>query len=444
MLNFNSKEKLAQLIYDKIYMSSDNEFVSKVKEKIINEDKFTLVEFYKLDDTDYLIQLQEQELLWFVQAMEEVNPKIAKVNDYFTDAEIVAFKNYKKDKINIDDLYVLKNTFQLSERQYSCVASIEQIALMNKYGIVTVDPNFQRKSKRIGLFDNANELLRKVFVNKKRVAEISDKIINRKYKFNSIRYNLMKDGEFELNRPNSRGEIRLPKGGTCICIDGNHRQKACVQDYFDYPEMREYFSNTFFQIILTNFTAAEVRETISQEWDTEPVGTQYIEAMKVNMANEVVDMIKTHEKAEPILIDNIIISGTERITADGFISYNLLSDAINRQYKSNQFKLKSQAHELADWIVEFYNYLTVLFIEDFSNLKESKRKSWVTNLYTVYGFIYLSKILRNNDNWKEDLKTIINNINWNKENSPIINNKLKSNIPVVESFFEGILGDLNV
>lgn len=84
----------------------------------------------------------------------------------------------------------------------------------------------------------------------------------------------------DLNALQSERKIVLPQGGDYIIPDGNYRCDACEKAYFDYPRLREQFQHQFFQIAFTFYTAEQVKQLLSQEWNTEKVSPQSIEAMK--------------------------------------------------------------------------------------------------------------------------------------------------------------------
>lgn len=238
--------------------------------------------------------------------------------------------------------------------------------------------------------------------------------------------------------------IVIPEDGDCIIPDGNHRCIAAERAYFNHPELKTQFQNQYFQVIFTFYTPRKVKQMITQEWKVEKVNGKHISAMKENFSNLIVDEIKRSEKSESVYADKIVTTGIEIREHKGFILYSFLSDAINRNYDSNSFVLKSQALTLANWIIEFYNYLSILMIDDFLNYKNISKTKWSTNQYVVYGFIYLSSILKDDINWKEKLKNIIEKINWNKDFSPEFNNNANKNILKVEEKFAKESGNYNV
>ncbi|WP_206459373.1 DNA sulfur modification protein DndB [Anaerovorax sp. IOR16] len=437
MLNENSKKDLIDIIKDKLIEAINSEFFDNIKNLLIQNDKFGREDFFKIvmyPETLYHIPLAE--LYWFAEAIEKVNPKIIKVTDYFTEHELKEFKTYVRDKIDVAKFLVLKNAFKLDENQWSCIASIEQIAMLRKHNIIRIDPNLQRQSKIVGEVDETGEILRKIKINHERVAEIEEAIVDGTYNYNTIRINLMDDGKFAPN-VNKEGKIIIPIGADCIIPDGNHRTLAAEHAYFNHPELKSVFRNKYFQVVFTFYTAKRVKECISQEWNVEPVKKDHIESMKMTFANEVVNEIQRNENAERIYADKIVTTFWD----NGFISYSILSKAIDKFYDANSFKLKKQAIDLAEWLIEYFNYLAEFFVDDFSDFRKARRYGRVSvNKNIWYGFVYLSMILRNNPNWKDATRNIIENMDWSRNNQ-ISGNNTPDNI--IKTFSQKV-GELDV
>ncbi|MEG1778892.1 MAG: DNA sulfur modification protein DndB, partial [Oscillospiraceae bacterium] len=382
---------------------------------------------------------------WIAGAMEKADPLNIKVSDYFSDNAIAGFKNYVKERINTDELYVFHDVYQLAERQWTTHASINTIALQSKYNIIHTDPNLQRQSKSVLANKETNEIIRKIYVNPKRVDAIEESLLNNEYAFNTIRLNLIDDGEFKPLYDDKAHTLTIPHGANCIILDGNHRRKACEQVYTHHPELRNVFATRNFQIAFTFFSPRRAKAVVLQEWNTERVSENHIKSMKQNMSNEVVDEIIRSDLSERIYADKIVTTGYDKRPGGSLIIYANLAEAINKYYKANNFLLLSEAKTLANWLIDFYNQLAVHFTQDFIDVKTSSKTKYVTNNYiTSYGFVYLSKLLYGHENWKSELENVLNIIDWSNEHSVIDTSKSRANIVTVEALFEEAVVRANV
>jgi hypothetical protein len=421
MKNENSREELISLIKKKLFNSSNEEFKSKVQDFMTQEGRFTIADYKKLVMKSVeLDSLKDFELYWFAYAMElignQVEQKVyvCKVSDYFTPVEIKNSKFFSRDDIKIDDLYVLHNVVQLSSNQYSCIMSVQQLAESKRKGIIRVTPELQRESKSIKNSEGT-EILKQIEINKKKVREIEEKIANDRYHYNMIRLNLINDGLSSYTYDEENKCIYLPKDGDIIIPDGNHRSLGAEYAYSNYPELRDLFANRYFEIAFTFYDIDTVKDMISQEWKATPPNTRHKETMERNYANRIVEWIKIDPNAEDVYKRNITTTGIER----GFIVQITLANAIQKYYNVNSFSLNSQAQKVKDWLVEFYNYLSEVMIDDFKDYELARKTKWSTEAVTWVGYTYLSKQLENDLNWRNKLESLLKSINWRKTVSPI-------------------------
>lgn len=456
MISNSSRKECLEMIKSTL-LEGYNDGISlfdAVKNEVVNKDQFKMAEYYRFKLMPHTLdELPDQELLWIVNALHKHLPSV-KAETYFTEHEIKGFKTYhRKEDENISQLYILRNAFQLAENQWTCVASIEQLALMRKYNILRIDPNFQREiNMRRKTRGETDEILRKIKVNPSRIKEIKTALKNGDYYFNTIRINLMNDGESSLDLSQlDDGIIILPKNGDYIIPDGNHRSIADEQVYFDHPELHDKFRNQYFNIILTFYSPADVRKLISQEWNVEPVTKRHIESMKVNYTNLIIDMIKNNPDAERIYADSIVTTGNEVLARGGFILYDLLATAIKMCYNSDKFQLQSQSKEVATWLVEYFNYISTLLLDDMIGFKNeryhSPYKKWSVLPVAWTGYVYLSSVLRYTPNWKVITKHIINTTNWDYQYYIQSNIKKNSDILTIKAmcdFFEKEVDKFNV
>lgn len=406
-----TKEQATKIIVDKVFLSTNKDLFDFVKSKITNEKGIPLKEFIKYQVYPKELELlPKQEIAWFIEAIEEYDPKICKLSDFMTVYETKELQYYSRKLSSVSDLLTFENAYPIGDNQWSCVVSVKQLAELKTNNLIRIDPSFQRQSKMA--ISQTDEILRQIYINWRRVGEIEKAIADDEYHYNMIRLNLINDG---INMPtyNERSKkLTLPLSGDIIIPDGNHRIWGATRAYNNNQNLVSLFEQRFFTLTITHYDAIKVKEMISQEWNTERVTEKQKKAMKVNMANYIVDFIKNRTNgSEPLYANAISVSGIDIRRGKAFISYSDLSEAIDICYNANEFKLYSQANKVGEWLIQFYNYLTYLFLDDF---EEKHSSVWNISNAAWCGFVYISSIIRDKENWKEILKSFIDGdvIDW--------------------------------
>lgn len=440
MINDKSREELIGLIKKKLFSSSNDNFKSKVQKLMTQAGRFELSEYPKIvmGHRD-LNNLEDYQLFWFANAMEqagnEVEPKLylCKTSDYFTPLEIKNAKFYENEKIDVDQLYTLHNVTKLANNQFSCTVSLEQSAEMKRRGITQATPDLQRESRRLNL---GTEILKVLNIDAKKVLSISDKIVSNEYYFDEISFSLINDGNAEFIYDKENSLIHLPKDGDVIITDGNHRTIGNEMAYSNHPELKEMFKTNRFPVLFTYLPIDEIKNMISQKWKATPPIKKHKDSMERTYANKIVESIQIDPNAEDVYKgSNIGTTGFER----SFIIQSELAEAIEKYYNVNSFNLKSQADKVKDWLVEFFNYLSELMIGDFKDYFTTRRTKWSTESKTWIGYVYLSRQLQSDPDWKAKLQTILNSIDWSRSNSPIARTNMDEKN--VEKYFMKKWGD---
>lgn len=408
-----NKNELIEKMYSIIYGTRDKSIEIKVNTYLRDHGQFEN-SFLTLSNKNNMEQISDKNALILANALE--NFVSIGLEDYFTPSEIASLNNYEVDEISDEQLMTFHNVFKLDNRQYCAVASVEQIAMLQNRGLVIVDPNFQRQTKREKINNN---ILETVYVNSARVNEIAQSLEKNEedgaYKFNAIRYNLMlDDGNFpEIEND---GTIHLDPKHKLICIDGNHRQKAAVKAYTD-SNNKEQFKNKYFVVLLTNFTVREVKDTISQEWNVEKVSRSAKANMKNSSENEIANSVRFSDKLEPLVANSFNNIAAVR---NKFIATEFFAAIIKTVY--GDVKLKSKQQVVVDKIIDVLNRYALLNEESFEKQEfNNPAQGWRFSNISMMILVWLSNKLDLSDpNWTNRFDDVINNIDWaNKPSKPV-------------------------
>lgn len=413
------KLKLIKLIKKNLFRSSDKDFVQKVSDRVTGGGMPPATFVSLMADMISLESIPEQDLFSIANAMYEENHISLNLEDYFSEFEI---RNYKialsvPQSANID-LRCFSDASPLAENQWTCRVSVAQIAIMKNHNVIWASPDLQRQSTYVAS-KGSDEILKRIHVNINRVNEIAKKITAQKYNFNTIRINLLDDGETE---PPVYDEVKktisIPEKGELLIIDGNHRTLAATKAYYDNPHLKEYFNNVYFQVAFTFYTPTLAKACIEQEADVERLPAKHKVLIKNSNANIVVDFIKKNSNAEPIYAEKMVTDKSGISLGFGFIEQSLLSVSIESAYKTEEIKLRGQLKEISDWIVDVFNFATAKYSDIIIDYKNQRKTSWLVHSEAWMVFVYLSAMLFGQNNWKQRMDETLEKINWDVKDKP--------------------------
>jgi hypothetical protein len=384
----------------------------------------------------------ESVLVWLAQGMERFNPKICNTTDYFNIVEINNARKFTFEDTDESEYYVFKNAFELAPKQYSCVASIYQLGMLRKHDMLKAIPEVQRESKEITI---GNEVVRTIIIDKYRIKAIANLLAEDTgiYYYNEIRLNLDNDGGLNpiQYNPDDR-TITIKKDDFIIIPDGNHRSLACEMVLSTYPDRIDLFKNRYFNILFTNESIVGAKRIFAQECNRAPILERHQKAMERSQENILVDMIISHNNADPLYGNRIVKTGREIKNNSGYILFESLSNSIKNYYNIDDLKTQTQKEELINWLVSYFNEITYLLVDDLSNYKTVKKVKWSVDTNAWFLFTALSSRIRYNNGWKNELKEFINKIDWNIEDNPYskssdrLKNIIKTTDDILDNYFE--------
>ena len=96
-----------------------------------------------------------------------------------------------------------------------------------------------------------------------------------------------------------------------------------------------------------------------------------------------------------------------------YVMFNTMAEAVR-----NNFEIKSQrdVRKITEYLVEFFNELVGLHIDEFNNPAKSQNKSFITVPNMFIGYITLAGKLYNTKNWQATLEEIMTSIDFTRNN----------------------------
>ena len=298
--------------------------------------------------------------------------------------------------------YVFRNASQIGEREYQAVIDGQELAEMWRDGIITYNPEIQRGTKVKRGKDNTETEV--AVYSKANVKKIYTSMLSGQYFTDMITLNILADGSEKIELDD---EGNLVVDGEINISDGQHRIRALGMilegnekgnTAFDLTELK-------FPVKITNYnvqTAQQQFHQFSQGLKISSSRSEYFN--QTGLANIIVrELMKSSDLAGRVeVVRNSIPKKDER----HIVTFATLVNAIEIVYKDLETRV--QAIELAKYLSEFFNELINLIPElhNYEKRAQSKETSLTGENFMFYGYVAISKVLRDKENWKEYLPLI--------------------------------------
>ncbi|SKA87530.1 DNA-sulfur modification-associated [Caloramator quimbayensis] len=305
--------------------------------------------------------------------------------------------------------YVFRNVSQIGEKEYQTVIDGQELAEMWRDGIITYNPEIQRGTKVKRGKDNSE--VEVAVYSKANVKKIYESMLSGQYFTDMITLNILADGSEKIELDD---EGNLNVNGEINISDGQHRIRALAMilesndkenTAFDLTELK-------FPVKITNYdvqTAQQQFHQFSQGLKISSSRSEYFN--QTGLANIIVkELMKNSDLAGRVeVVRNSIPKNDER----HIVTFATLVNAIEIVYKDLETRV--QAMELSKYLTEFFNELINLIPELYNYEKrvQSKETSLIGENFMFYGYVAISKVIREKENWKEYLP-LVNELDLSK------------------------------
>lgn len=349
-----------------------------------NEDLFILYSFtnglYKaLDDTESNTENNDALLL--------------KPDIYFTPIECNNFQDLVLEVEESGYPYLLQNMLKVADGQYMGIISAKELSKLDKDIVYNFNTQRDAKIDKFGI--------KSINISRKKIDEIKARILSGDQFPDSIKINILRDGNDDVEFLTENGKIGALKikSGEMDIFDGFHRKTASQMALLENSDL-----NFNWGITITNFTEKRAQDFMVQIDKQTRIRQEYIKGLdKTKFENLAVDLIVDNPLFE--LANKIKLSDQE-LRFGGYTKKSLLSTAIKDNY-SEILTTKIKTRNISDWIVEFLN-----FISEFLNDKD-----YSTNKYMFMSYIALSKSMYGKGSWREDVNKILSSFDFNLSNN---------------------------
>lgn len=334
-----------------------------------------------LVSNDKINELNEEELCLLAVAVSDAisDENIYDYKKYFTVSEINKSKKYKRERNELTLPYTFHNVLQSSDQDYLTILSAKDIAALYNSGILTYNYESQRLPKRKILKNGQVKV--EPTLNKKSVAEITQLMRDRKYRSNTIVFNILMDGTEQIDY--DEGDLTVISGQINI-IDGFHRLQSILNILEEDPTYDGYMD-----VAIKYLDIEEARFYLGQINKMNKFDKTLVKSlMNLELSDKIVDRIEKNSS-----LKGRISTNTTLIKKFGYLTnFAILSDAIKKIFEPQTNK---DVIDYSKFLSDFFSYLIDSFKDEFSSdiktLNSIKNSSWINHHNTFVLYIVLAK-----------------------------------------------------
>jgi hypothetical protein len=409
-----NREELPQLLSQVIeQIKHDKTKVDIIKENLRTEYKILPGKIQKIitnseeelrNVSDELLYLLTNEV-YIVTGDMEIKP-----DSYYKEREIKEIKtNFEVTQPEkIEFPYTFTNVNRVDFDDYLTIIKASEIKHLFENGLLQYNFETQREARQHKDNDTGSIIETPKIVEKsvKEMEElfIKDEIISSVITFNA-RLGSSNEGE-ELIFDNEKHALTVTKGTLLDVLDGFHRINAIVRALRKNPSVDKTF-----KLNILNFNKEKARQYFGQMNTTNPVSKAKIEEYrKTREGSTVADYLKYNS-----LLKGLIASGDHiSYKSDLLVTFNTLSEGIDDIYEIDN---RADAIKVSRYLTEFFNKLFESFPDEFlGNIAEVRENSLINTNAMFYGYILLSKRMKDDNVELDKLSDIIKSINFSRTN----------------------------
>lgn len=366
----------------------------------------------QLSEFDYSYLLLITNVLFEVTEDRNILPE-----HYFNESELKkGFIGEEKEINTITYPIIFESTIALSNEDFITTITTERIIELMNANLIHYNFETQRNAKLRRA--SGGTIIKVANVNKKSVKEIENELKNNTFYADTIRFNVLKDGNDDLVYDVKNFKLIINSGEIDI-IDGFHRLQGAIRAY------EKYGVNFTFELSIKNYTLKQAQKYVAQINTVNKMDKTHLQALKEDRLS---DTIVKHLQLESELRGRI--AGTSRISHSmgELTTFSILSDAINDVFQPNN---KLEVREISEYLTEFFDYLLGYFEKEFiSDVDEVRKTSLISNPNMFVGYIVLAKRFKDANKSVKEIKEVVSKIDFNKDSSElasIVNTNNKDN-----------------
>lgn len=320
------------------------------------------------------------------------------------DDSIIPSKFFNKNEIHIAEQFsktneteskfpiVLEKVLQVDEDRWFTFLDLQTIGKLYSSGAIIYNPETQRNLK---IKEFENNIVKEININKIAVQEIKQLMLENKFIFNTLTFNLQQDGEEEFEYDSKKSKFIITKGNIAV-LDGWHRSLSMLYALQENPEL-----NGCFEVRITYFDTDKAKAFIVQEDKKNKINAHYIKSLDTNKLSNLI-VKKLNENSNSYLRGKITTDKIYIKKGKTLIMFDVLSDAIEFTFKPMQ---NADIIQQGKFILNGLNYILE---EHEGYLDETNELIWSAFI------VMLSKVYKNK-NWQASIDVMLKKMRVIKE-----------------------------
>ncbi|MEK8132966.1 DNA sulfur modification protein DndB [Paenibacillus filicis] len=397
------------LVFNEI--NKDKEQQREIEDRLVEKNipRGTFAEL--LVNPDKINTLEKDELVFLLVTVYQVtNDERIRPTHFFSEKDINKTKKYKRAaESTFSYPYTFENTVLGTPdgKEFVTIMTYKEVADIWNNKLLTYNYQTQRLSKK--KVTAKGKLTEKADVNIKSVKNITRLMLERKYKADTLLFNILVNGNDNIDYDN--GELTIHEGTSVNLIDGMHRVQAILSVLEEEPD---YVG--FINVAIKHYPLQEAQFMLGQvntvnRFDKTLIKNYMAESHGAQIAKDLMNI--------PELRSRISIKTTLDKKLSYLTNFAILSEAIDSIFDPQNTKERYDATEV---LKKFFGYLIPAYDQAFNSKtqKEFSKDSWLNHHNTFVGFVVIAKALYDKfgfDYPTNEIVRIIDNINLSKEGS---------------------------
>lgn len=352
------------------------------------------------------------------------------LENWFLGAEMKNIRGYILENKNSDSIefpLTFENAVDLGDGVYLAAVDYATIARLYKHGKTQYNFEIQRAGivKKIG-----DEFVKEMEIYTKNVAEIKQRVLQRKLKKTAIAYNCRvgsteDESEYELFFDDEENTLTITKGTIVEILDGTHRTLGIYEAYQEDSDLKGKMP-----VLFSNYTESQAKEyqvELAKATPFNKIRARQLE--EKDLSDELVNRLNSEGSLKNLISpSNVIRKELNYVT-----SFELLANAFKWSWNP------SKRSEITKIINYFNEYLEILFDEFEDETKDVN--SLLFNKVVFCGNVPIAKKMHDNNIPLDKLPEIIRSIDFEptSELGKIAEiTELKSRSKKINKYFEKI------
>jgi len=415
MLEATSRETLNNTLFD--FYTTDDKFIKdaesiafKLKDKVY-PDRVSGVFNGQID----LDLLQDYEIYYLAKVL-FINFQGGKPIDparFFTPIEIEKYEgmsdiDYTREKSN---KLIFDNCIQVTNNMWTCgKVSIQQIAKFHNDSLIVYDKQIQRETEKRQTRSGIKERI-KIYRNS--VRQIRDLMLKGDYFPTAITYNILANGfeKYDYNVEKKQLIIEVDENNEFAILDGMHRSISGIEALRINEKLEQYMQVNIFHLDIQSAQRYILQESKKNEISKDLLS--YFDTDKV--ASKLINDIDNEGSRETNFIKGNMGQDQEAVRLQNkFVAYSTLIKAIEDNFKLDKKDIR-KTRQVKEYLKSFFNELISIYKNEFEDVKNSRKNSFITYNNSFYGYVAMAAKLYEVPKWQDLLFESVAKIDFSRK-----------------------------